>query len=91
MFSRIVMWYMKSRAAKIGGGLTAGGGVLTLILALHTNITANIEKAEARSKEYANLKIESVQKDVQNLKNGQQEIKSMVRDIHRYLLKTKDK
>lgn len=89
MFSQVMMWLLKSKGAKIGAGALGSGGVLILILALHSDVTARITAEKIDRKEYVNLVLMPVQTQITNLKNDIKETKSMVRDIHNYLLNKK--
>lgn len=89
MFTKITEWILKSRGVKIGGGILGGGGAMLLILALYSEVNGKIAKQDIDQKLYVHLVIEPIKTEISNLKTGQNEVKSMVRDIHNYLLKSK--
>lgn len=97
MLARITGWIMKSKIkiAKIGGGILGGSGILSLILFLHTSLTGRIDNVEASgkeyTKEYVDLSLEPYKVEMINLKKDVGDTKTMVRDIHNYLLETKTK
>lgn len=64
--------------AKAGGAVIGGGSFLTFILWLHGDIKSEIANAEERSKKYTDSKIGTVESNVQHLKAGQSEIKTIL-------------
>ena len=91
MFSSILSWVFKSKGAKVGAGALSGGSVIALLYGANVEINTRFEKQETRQKEYVSLSIKPIQTEISNIKTQQTEIKSMVRDIHNYLLKSKTK
>lgn len=91
MLSMFLGWVLKSKAVKVGAGALSGTGVLALIFNLHTDVTQKIEKQDVAHKEYVQMSIEPVQRDINNLVKEAAETKSLIRDIHHYLLKSKNK
>ena len=93
MFATISGRIMKSKAVKVGAGAISGGSVLALILYLNTAVVAKVEKQKIELKhyvqEYVQMAIEPIKTEIINLKEIQKDIKEMVRDIHKFLLKTK--
>jgi hypothetical protein len=93
MLIRVVSWLIESKGAKLGAGAVGGGGVLILVLGLHSNVTGQlqIQKKEQLdfTREYVSLTIEPLKVEISNLKKDSEETKRMVRDIHQYLLKNK--
>ena len=93
MFSLIKSWIMKSKAAKVGAGALSGGSIIALIFYLNTAVVAKVEKQKIELKdyvkEYVQMAIEPIKTEITNLKDIQKETKEMVRDIHKFLLKTK--
>lgn len=75
-------------AIKIIGGIV--GGLTPLVLGLHANMSSKIEVAEARSKEYIQLKLDPFEREIENLKKNVGETKQMVKDIHKHLLEKKN-
>lgn len=92
--TKVFAWFLASKGAKIGTGVGAGGSLVALIFGLHQDIKVEINKAEYRAKEYAELQAGSVANDVgnklDNLKEGQKELKDIVKtiDSRLYNLKT---
>lgn len=80
-------WCMKSKIAKVGGGVAGGSGIIGLLIMLYSSTGANIDKAEARAKEYTDLKIEIQQIQVNNLKEKIENTNKKVNDIHKFLIK----
>ena len=91
VLARITGWIMKSKAAKVGGSILGGSGVLTLILFLHTSVTGDIDKVEAQgkqyTKEYVDLSLKPFTVEMKNMKTEMGEMKGMVQDIHNHLFK----
>lgn len=91
MLTETLGWMIKSKFIKLGGGILGGTGALTLIFGLHGNVVGQIDKAEARSKEYVGLKLGPFETEIKNLKKDVKETKDMVKDIHIYLIQKGDK
>lgn len=89
MLSMFLGWVLKSKAVKLSAGVLSGTGILTLIFNLHADVSTRIDKQEVRQKEYVQLSIAPVQRDISHLAKEQAETKSLIRDIHNYLLKSK--
>ena len=89
MWSLLVSWLVKSKAAKVGAGVASGSGILGLVLGLHYDVTNRIDKVKADRAEYVQLVLEPVNREISHVKDGIDETKDMVRDIHNHLLKTK--
>ena len=66
-----------SKGIKIG--TVAGGGMMALVMGLHADIKSEITEAELRSKDYTNSKMELMMKETAHLKNGQTDIKDLLR------------
>ena len=90
MFSSFLGWLLKSKGMKVGAGAVSGSGLLVLLYSANAEINIRFEKQESRQKEYVNLSLKPIQTEISNIKTQQTEIKSMVRDIHSYLLKSKE-
>ncbi len=88
MWSQLIGWIMKTKAAKIGGSVLGGGGLIALVFGLHQNVNSKIDRVEDRNKEHVQLLLEPVKTEIKHLKKEVKETKDMVRDIHNYLLKT---
>lgn len=91
MIATILGWFMKSKGAKIGAGALSGGGLVAIILSLHANVMTKIDQQKKDQKEYVNLSIKPIETEISYIKKEQIETKSMVRDIHNYLIKAKNK
>lgn len=94
MLGSLIKWFMEkkdNRNAKIGAGFLSGSGILLIIFNLHADVTKKINDQDTRQKEHVKLVIEPIKTEIRNIKEEQTEIKTMVRDIHKYLLKTKNK
>lgn len=86
MWTIILGWVLKSKAIKVGVGAVGGSGLLALIFNLHADITQRIDREVENRKEYIQLVISPLQSEVSNLKDGVNETKVMVRDLHNHLL-----
>ena len=91
MFSTLLGWLMKSKGIKIGGSVLGGSGLILLFMGLHTSVNGKINKQDADLKIYVGLVLEPVRTEITNLKKEMSETKTLVRDIHNYLLKSKEK
>lgn len=80
---------MKSNGTKLSFGAIGGSGLIALIIGLHQDVTAKINRQDAQQKEYVVLVLAPLQTEIQHLQSEQKETKEMVRDIHKYLLQTK--
>ncbi len=89
MFATILSWVMKSKGVKLGAGVMSGGGLIALIFNLNASITTRIDKQDALHKEFVGLSLKPIETEINTLKDDQKDIKTMVRDIHSYLLKSK--
>lgn len=89
MFGQILGWIIKSKSIKVGGGVIGGSGLVVLLMGLHSDVTGKIEKQDVLQKEYVGLMLKPIETEIRYLKSEQKETKSMVRDIHNYLLKSK--
>lgn len=84
---KLLSWFVTSKTVRIGSSVAGGAGVLTLILSLNSTVNAKVDKAEVRTKRYAELIIEPVKVEIAHLKEKVKETNEMVKDIHNYLLK----
>lgn len=95
MWAAIFEWLLKSKAAKLSGATIGGGGIVALILGLHSNVTGKIDNISKTVKEdrreYVSLSMEPLKTEISNLKKETKETKHLVRDIHNYLLKSSNK
>ena len=95
MLSTILNWILKPNVAKVGGATIGGGGIVALILGLHSNVTGKIDNISKTVKEdrreYVALSMEPLKTEISNLKKETKETKHLVRDIHNYLLKSSNK
>lgn len=89
MIIRLLKWCFKSKGAKVGGGVLGGSSAIVLVMALHSDVTAKINKQERVQKEYVQLTLKPLEVKIENLKTGQKEIKTVVEGIRDYLLKEK--
>lgn len=81
---------IKTKTAKVGGGVVGGGSVLAVIFFLHGNLTGEIEKAEARSKEHIDLKLEPFKVEVKNLKEKVYDTNLKVNELYKHTFKQKE-
>ena len=84
MWTQIVGWIMKSKAAKAGGATLGTGGIVALLFGLHTDITGKVEKAEARNKEYVELRLKPLEDKVNDTNQK-------VNKLYEHLLKPNNK
>lgn len=88
---RLLKWCLKSKGVKVGGSVVGGSSAILLIMALHSDVTAKINKQEIIQKEYVQLTLKPIEVKIQHLKDGQKDIKKVVESIRDYLLKEKVK
>jgi len=91
VFTALLSFLVKSKGIKLGAGAVTGSGLVALVLGLHNDVTSKIEKQEQDQKEYVELILKPVQVQIQGLQKDQSETKTMVRDIHTYLLNKRNK
>lgn len=91
MLATILNWLVKSKGAKVGAGALSGASLVALLLGASAQINSRFEKQEARQKEYVTLSLKPIEIEIKYIRQAQKETKSMVRDIHNLLLKSKTK
>lgn len=89
MLAQMLNWFVGNTKVKVGTGILGGGGFITLILFLHSDVTAKIMAEKTNRKEYVNLVLKPLHTEISNLKEDIKTTKGMVRDIHNYLLNKK--
>jgi len=89
MLAKIFSWCLTTKAAKLGGSVIGGGGIIALFLAFQTDYKERIDKIEFKNERYSELLLKPVYVEINYLKKDIKETKIMVKDIHKYLLKTK--
>lgn len=89
MLAKLFSIFCKGKGAKVTGGLAGTGGIFAILFGLHTDISLKIDKAEANSKVYADSKHELIKQDVAHLREGQTDIKSMLKVIDQRLYNMK--
>lgn len=90
MLSGVTSWILSSKVIKTTMGGTAATGLLGLIFNLHSDVVTRIEKQDVAHKEHIQLVIKPLERDMKSFERNQNEIKQLIRDIHRHLLKTKN-
>lgn len=76
---------IKSKAMKISSGLAGGGGIIIVLLAFQGDYKERINKAEAATRLYVDQKYELLVKDTKYLKQGQDDIKDILKIIEKRL------
>lgn len=75
----------KSKAGKVGSGAVGAGGLVALVLSLHSDVVEKIQAAELQAVKYVDAKHELVTKDISYIKESQAEIKEMLKVIDKRL------
>jgi len=70
---------VKSKGVKVGGIIGTSGGLVALVFGLHSNVSSEIQKVEVRANLYTDLKLETVDAKLKHLKEGQIEIKTLIK------------
>jgi len=89
----ILGWIMKSKVAKVGGGVIGGSGVLfALVFGLNkdlkTELNDKMREMDKSHKLYVQLVLKPVEIEIKHLNGHVKETKQMVRDIRNHLLKS---
>ena len=89
MAGALLGWCIKSKAVKVGGGILGGSGALILILGLHASVNKRIDTVKIGTQTYVNQKHDLVTQQINHLKDGQREIKDMLKIIDKRLYNLK--
>lgn len=68
-----------------------GGGIVTLVLALHKDVKVKMKEDKAETKEFIEMRLQPITTENDNLKLDITETKQMVRDLHNHLLNKRSK
>jgi len=82
MLGKLLTLFLNSKGAK---GAIGGGSAVALVIAASAMIDTRIDKVKASTKIYVDLKHEKVMVEVKHLKEGQIDMKKMLRTIDRRL------
>ncbi len=83
MWKAILGWIVKSKGAKVGGGVLGGSGVLAALIAYGDvqvkRVDYKIEAKDAMVRQYVDLKDQNLLIEIGHLKEGQLELKRSFR------------
>lgn len=73
--------WVTGKKAVVGGGLAGSGALLIMFMAVSNEVESKIDKVDKRAREYIDLKLENVEQKINNLEDGQTDIKMMLNKI----------
>ena len=82
---QLLGFFFKSKAGKVGSGAVGAGGLVALVLSLHSDVVEKIQAAELQAVKYVDAKHELVTKDIAYIRESQAEIKEMLKVIDKRL------
>ena len=93
MLLQILGWIMKSKAAKVGGGVIGGSSVLFAFVfginkELKTDMNNKMIQMDKDHKAHVQLVLKPVQTEMKHLNIHIKETKEMVRDVRNHIMKS---